>query len=50
MPADGGMDPQLSRDDELRMLEEEEQMIRQELEEVSAAIEALRKKNEKEVE
>lgn len=50
MPADGRMDPHLSRDDELRMLEEEEQMIKQQLEEVSAAVEALRKKNEKEVE
>ncbi|HUV60685.1 MAG TPA: DUF5320 domain-containing protein [Thermoplasmata archaeon] len=41
---------ELSQEDELKMLVEEEQMIRQQLEEVSAAIEALRKKNDKEVE
>lgn len=54
-PADnwGGFQPELpelSREDELKMLEEEEQMLRQELDEVSRMIEALRKEIEKEVE
>ena len=41
--------PELGREDELRMLEEEEQMLRHQLDEVSKAIEALKKEIEKEV-
>ena len=44
-----GRFPELSREDELRMLEEEEQMLRHQLDEVLKAIEALKKEIEKEV-
>ena len=44
-----GRFPELGREDEIRMLEEEELMLRHQLDEVSKAIEALRKEIEKEV-
>ena len=44
-----GRYPELRREDELRMLEEEEQMLRLQLDEVLKAIEALKKEIEKEV-
>jgi len=38
-----------SEQDELKMLEEEEQLLRQELEELTATIQQLKEKKEKEV-
>lgn len=45
---DGPAGPEVSREEEMRMLEEEEQMLRQELEDLTKVIEELRNK-EKEV-
>ena len=46
--SDDGL-PELSREDEIRMLEEEEQMLRHQLDEVLRALEALKNDVEKEV-
>jgi len=45
----GPMVQGLSEQDELKMLEEEEQLLRQELEELTAAVQQLKEKIEKEV-
>jgi len=45
----GSMVPAISEQDELKMLEEEEQFLRQELEELTIAIKELKEKMNKEV-